>query len=65
MILFKRGVIVVRQTYNWSKVQTVDELKPEKFDKLVGHPIGTTRYSVELWNKIFKKSFFGAFSDKV
>ena len=58
MISFQRGLIVVRQTYDWSKVHTVDELKPEEFDKLVGHPIGTTRCSIELWNKIFKKSFF-------
>ena len=58
MIPIKRGLIVVRQSYDWSTVRSVDELKPEEFDRLVGHHVGTTRFSIELWNKIFKKSFF-------
>ena len=58
MISFKRGLIVVRQSYDWSKIQSVEQLEPEEFDRIACHPIGTTRFSVELWNKIFKKSFY-------
>ena len=58
MILPKRGLIVVRQSFDWSKVRSVDDLNPEKFDKLVGFSIGRTRSAIELWNNTFQKSFF-------
>ena len=58
MISIKRGLIVVRQSPSWSTIQSIDDLKPEEFDKIACYKTGTTRFSIELWNKIFKKSFF-------
>ena len=58
MISIKRGLIVVRQSPSWSTIQSIDDLKPEGFDKIACYKAGTTRFSIELWNKIFKKSFF-------
>ena len=57
-MLFKRGLIVLRQSFDWSRIKSVDDLRPEEFDVKVMHPIGTTRRSVEAWNAAFKKSFF-------
>ena len=54
----KRGLVVLRQSFDWSRIKSVDHLEPEKFDEKVLHPIGTTRRSVEAWNKAFSKSFF-------
>ena len=57
-MLFRRGLVALRQSFDWSRLKSVDDLKPEEFDVKVLHPIGTTRRSVEAWNAAFKKSFF-------
>tara|TARA_Y100000739_G_C20495191_1_gene412309 strand:- start:83 stop:856 length:774 start_codon:yes stop_codon:yes gene_type:complete len=57
-ILVQRGLVALRQSFDWSRIKTVDDLSPEKFDEKVLHPVGTTRRSVEAWNKAFNKSFF-------
>lgn len=57
-MLFKRGLVALRQSFDWSRIKSVDDLNPEEFDAKVMHPIGTTRRSVEAWNVAFKKSFF-------
>ena len=57
-MLFKRGLVALRQSFDWSRIKSVDDLRPEEFDAKVMHPIGTTRRSVEAWNAAFKKSFF-------
>ena len=54
----KRGLVALRQSFDWSQIKCVDDLRPEEFDLKVMHPIGTTRRSVEAWNKAFNKSFF-------
>ena len=54
----KRGLVALRQSFDWSQIKCVDDLNPEGFDLKVMHPIGTTRRSVEAWNKAFNKSFF-------
>lgn len=58
VVLCNRGLIVLRQSFDWSAVKSIDALKPEDFDKKVHHPLGTTRRSIMLWNQIFKKNFF-------
>ena len=50
--------MILRQSFDWSAVKSVDDLAPEEFDVKVMHPVGTTRLSIELWNRIFKKNFF-------
>ena len=57
-MFFKRGLLILRQSFDWSAVKSIDDLAPEEFDLKVLHPVGTTRRSIELWNRIFKKSFF-------
>ena len=57
-MLIRRGLVSLRQTFDWSRIQSVDDLDPESFDVKVMHPLGTTRRSIELWNATFKKSFF-------
>mgnify|MGYP001296912073 CR=1 FL=1 len=58
MFFVKKGLLVLRQSFDWSSVRSIDELLPEAFDSKVLHPVGTTRRSIELWNSTFKKSFF-------
>ena len=57
-MFFKRGLVALRQSFDWSQIKSVDDLSPEEFDLKVKHPIGTTRRSVEAWNAAFNKSFF-------
>jgi len=57
-MVFKRGLVALRQSFDWSRIKCVDDLAPEEFDAKVMHPIGTTRRSVDAWNLAFKKSFF-------
>ena len=54
----KCGLVALRQSFDWSQIKYVDDLSPEEFDLKVMHPIGTTRRSIEAWNKVFNKSFF-------
>jgi hypothetical protein len=57
-MFLKRGLIVLRQSFDWSRIKAVDDLRPEKFDEKVLHPVGTTRRSIEAWNNAFEKTFF-------
>ena len=57
-MFFRRGLLLLRQSFDWDKVDSVDCLRPEEFDKKVLHPVGTTRRSINLWNQVFRKNFF-------
>lgn len=57
-MFLRRGLVVLRQSFDWSRINCVDDLSPEAFDAKVMHPIGTTRRSVEAWNAAFQMSFF-------
>lgn len=57
-MFLRRGLLLLRQSLDWDKVASIEDLRPEEFDRKVLHPVGTTRKSINLWNKVFKKNFF-------